>query len=81
MPILATVNYGKSQFTKSWDFYQNDQEAYLVLHEASDGKIVIPLENHLIQNTASGLAAPKRFYAGNVNAADAIALLADEKSP
>ena len=72
--ILATINYGKAQITQSWEFLKSGQSVYLILHEANDGKIVIPLDKNLIKDMSLGIASPKKVYSGILNAADAINL-------
>jgi hypothetical protein len=71
--ILATVNYGKAQITQSWEFLLSEGEPYLVLHEAHDGKIVIPLDADKIKEMTPGIT-PRHVFHGTLKASDAINL-------
>ena len=73
MLILATVEYGKARITQSWEFLEVGQNAHIVLHDANDGKIVIPLDKSLIKNMDPNMT-PERLYKGTLNAVDAIRL-------
>ena len=77
MLILAKVNYGKSEMTQCWEFLQSGQNSYVVLHEANDGKFVIPLDNTLITDVSPEIVAPNKCYTGSLKAEDAIKLKAD----
>ncbi len=71
MLIIATVNCGKAQITKSWDLLQVAGINYVVLQEVEYEKIVIPLDNKAIVDEAPGQL---RAYRGTLNSADAVLL-------
>jgi hypothetical protein len=78
--IMATVDYGKARIFQSWDFLQVGQAAYVVLHEANDGKIVIPIAANQIKDMGADVD-PRKWATANLNASDAVNLNpAPEKS-
>ena len=77
MKILATVNYGKAQITQSWKLLESEPCDYIVLHEADDGKIVIPLDNSLVKDMSPDIVSPKKVYKGTLSASEAVNLKSD----
>lgn len=77
--IQATVNYGKAHITQSWEFLKSNGVSYVILHEADDGKIVIPLAENLIKDMPKDVASPRKVYKGSLNASDAIRVEPDSK--
>jgi hypothetical protein len=73
MKMLATLTYGKAQITQTWDVVRHGSKTYIILHEADDGKVVVPLNEALVKENSPGIL-PKHFYNGSLNASDAINL-------
>lgn len=78
--IQATVNYGRAHITQSWEFVKFNGVAYIVLHEADDGRIVIPLAENNIKDMPKDISSPRKVYKGTLQAAEAIRMEPDSKT-